>query len=219
MADLRSVTYGSNTFTIPTYDDSALSARVTANETAITAQDARIAALEALLAGHADVRLTLTGEGGTETAYDVLGKEYIAPPSTMFDMPAGAYDANGNLLASANEMSVAFEMEAEENTVDLYALDVTKLPAGTVGVILPAQSLWDSPPRIVTGVYNYSGRYFIENGTLDWLVFPASYSITTDLATPATMLSAIYYNGTDAGAPWGQTSAAINTTGLPLAWE
>ena len=219
MADLQSVIYGANTFTIPTYDDTALSARVTANETAISAQNTRIAALEALLADHTDVRLTLTDENGGSTAYDVLGKEYVAPPSTMFDLPAGIYGADGTLLVDESGMESLLSMSWERPTEDEWELDtvdLANLPAGAAGIILPSTNGGDA----IIGFSSSSSSISGTSGQLDWLVIPENYgyipsaiSATADLITDT-----IYYKGTATGAPWGQTSATINTTGTPFAW-
>lgn len=226
MADLRSVIYGSNTFTIPTYDDSALSARVTANETAITAQDARIAALEALLADHADVRLTLTGEGGTETAYDVLGKEYITPPSTMFDLAPGIYDENGNKIAELNDVYRVGGIELEnpgEFSVQLVSFDIGALPTSAKGIVFTRE--WWGRDIVFDGIFNSDDTkavfYNAVGSPLEWIVLPdsvtyikfsGSFSDNTDL------FNTIYYNGEATGAPWGQTSATINTSGTPVPW-
>lgn len=219
MADLREVIYGGNTFTIPTYDDTALSARVTENETAITAQDARIAALEALLADHTDVRLTLTDENGGSTAYDVLGKEYVAPPTTMFDFPAGIYGADGTLLVNESDMESLLSMSWErpsEDEWELDTVDLTNLPAGAAGIILPSTNGGDA----VLGFSSSSSSISGTSGQLDWLVIPENYGyVPPAISATADLISnTIYYKGEATGAPWGQTSATVNTTGLPLAW-
>ena len=68
MADLRSVTYGTNTFTIPSGGE--YEARIAALETSV-------AALQTQLEGYSAVLLQLNGDGSNRTAYDVLGKVHM----------------------------------------------------------------------------------------------------------------------------------------------
>lgn len=188
-------------------------------EAELAAKEARIAALEALLADHADVRLTLTDANGGSTAYDVLGKEYVAPPTTMFDFPAGIYGADGTLLVNESDMESLLSMSWErpsEDEWELDTVDLANLPAGAAGIILPSTNGGDA----VLGFSSSSSSIIGTSGQLDWLVIPENYgyippaiSATADLITDT-----IYYKGTGTGAPWGQTNATINTVGTPVPW-
>lgn len=207
-------------------------------EAELAAKEARIAALEALLADHADVRLTLTDANGGSTAYDVLGKEYVAPaPQNMFELPSGAYDVNGNLLKSLDDFTSEDWIHDTGGALSggyvMRGIDASRLPVGTAGLVIGEISDGQGGTLFLDFMHG-TGRRLFENetsGQLDWLVvqdtcryidandgesgddWPDPIALASDFITDT-----IYYKGTATGAPWGQTSATVNTTGLPLAW-
>lgn len=194
------------------YDDTALAARVTALETSV-------AALQAQLGAYNDIRLTLTGEGGTETAYDVLGKAAPDPrPTNMFDAPQGVYDAEGNMILDLNTLANSGAIVLDTGDPDFWieTFDVSALPANAKGIVFNEVSWW-SNSMILTRLGN--ADHVFENaisGQLDWIVIPDSViDITTNIADIADLFTTIYYNGSATGAPWGQTSASIDTVGTP----
>lgn len=212
MADLRSVTYGATTFTIPSGGE--YEARIAALETSVTA-------LEALLANHTDVRLTLTDESGGSTSYDMLGKRSY---TNAFDLPDGVFDASGNRLGNLTD---GYEEDPETTDFMVYTQGSswgTDIDAVYVDRILAAYPT--ASGIALSGVgYVYDAAFKnATSGALDFIVFTgAGYEGYPQYGTvlfdgAVTDAVGTIYTKTTTGAPWGQTSATVNDTGTGLPW-
>ena len=166
---------------------------------AMTGYLERLAALEAKLADYEETRLQMT-DGTNTVDKTVLTKPYVSPIRTMFDLAPGLYDAQGNFL---REVSVSTEWDSEYGEYISHLQDTT----GAAGVVLPGGYRAIQPLDA-----------FMYDNALDWLVIPDSVEYIGGLGSDYD-IGTIYYRGTAEGAPWGQYSATVNTTGTPLYWE
>lgn len=222
MADLRSVTYGSTTFTIPTGGD--YEARVAALETSV-------AALQAQLSDYEPVRLRMEDPDGRATQYDVLGKFIDSRPVNMFEARSGAYDAEGNWLGGLDHGdpdSSSYDPSHEYMTVGSYGDPGYYMSAVYVDRILAA---YPTARGIVIDYARSTSDGMFKNaasGDLDWIVlydeglsiaeYPDMGYTTTLFGGGVTDAVGTIYVGDNTNAPWGQTNATINTTGTPVPW-
>ena len=129
----------------------------------------RIAALEAKLGDYVDTVFSMVDENNNQDNKYILTKPRY---TSMFQLPVGAYDANGNLLSS----NLVYDTFDEESAADLYNIDLSQLPAGTRGVVLPnAVGYFASADTVIGEEEGEPVGAFI-NATpnvLDWIVIPS----------------------------------------------
>lgn len=145
--------------------------------------------------------------------------------TNMFDLEDGAYDANGNRLGG-----LSYGYEEDLDTTD-YWVDYTYGGEGNTIYDVRVDRILTAYPSargiVMRNVQNIGGDRAFKNatsGALDWIVFPenAGYPTMDENLTlfdggVSDAVGIIYVKDTT-GAPWGQTSATINTTGTPPAW-
>lgn len=220
MADLRSVTYGTNTFTIQSGGE--YEARIAALETSVSA-------LQTRLAEYTDVLLQLNGDGSNRTAYDVLGKVHDLRPINMFEARAGAYDVNGNWLG---DLDYGDTESSEYDPTHEYMVEGSYIGYGDGIEAVYVDRILAAYPTAKGIVLNNVGSIGdnrilnAQSGDLDWIVLysyesasrPEMYDITTLFAGGVTDAVSTIYVKDNTNAPWGQTNATINTTGTPVPW-
>lgn len=190
---------------------------------AMTGYLERLAALEAKLADFEETRLQMTD--GTNTVDKVvLTKPYVdptpptPPAQTMFDLPNGLYDAEGNMLTDLWDGDyVSYDSDGDGN-MTYYSVDVGRLydqyPT-MCGVVLCCGS-----GDKYSGFEIYSEDPYTD-GKLKWVVLVSGDSADQSFRDPIWPwqgLETVYYRG-DLTVPVMEQSTTINTTGTPLAWE
>ena len=192
----------------------------------ISALQARIETLEGKLADYTETRLKLS-DGTTTVDKTILAKPYVAPTppvTNMFDLEDGVYDASGNRLGG---LSYGYEEDLDTTG---YQVDYTYGGEGNIIYDVRVDRILTAYPAasgiVMRNVQDIGDRAFknATSGALDWIVFPENTEYPT-MGENLTLFDGgvsnavgIIYVKDTTGAPWGQTSATINTTGTPLAW-
>ena len=191
------------------------------------ALEERITALEAKLAEYEDIAFALTDAQGNVQNKIILAKDGATPTpvyNNMFDLPSGFYDADGNKVADIGDYIDWDYNESgdKENEYTNYRFNSKPLPDNIVGLVIEGPSYGDVDNNAPFPISN------APSGQLDWIVvkpyehvdgdynrYPTGFNQIADVPD---FVTTIYCSDTT-GAPWGQTSAEINATGLSLYWE
>ena len=176
-----------------------------ADTATVTSLTDRIAALEAKLADFTEVTFKMS-DGTNEVDKLILAKDKATPPTptrTMFDLPSGLYDAQGNKVHDLDDSIAAHEYYSGFNyTIRFY----DDLPTGVVGVSFADENEW------FKGIESDGGFY------PDWIVLPNNGGVNDSaFHIDTNSIGTIYYQGNSEYAPWG-TGATIDTVGN-IPWE
>lgn len=173
----------------------------------------RIEALENKLNKYSDIPLTLT-DGTNTVDRVVLGKL----PS-KFDIPAGGYDAEGNLVMTGEQVAALMTTGTvgSQQTPYWSILDAASLDSRVNGIVLPKKK-GDITPTSIGGSGGSIATFinYATDNQFDYVVLPDTVtSIWCDrFANLPTAVKTLYYRGSNTiGNPWGMTNMIIDTEG------
>lgn len=173
----------------------------------------RIEALENKLNKYSDIPLTLT-DGTNTVDRVVLGKL----PS-KFDIPAGGYDAEGNLVMTGEQVAALMTtgIVGSQQTPYWSILDAISLDSRVKGIVLPKKK-GDITPTSIGGSGGSIATFinYATDNQFDYVVLPDTVtSIWCDrFANQPTAVKTLYYRGSNIiGNPWGMTNMIIDTEG------